>query len=146
MSSVIDTLNDLVVVIPAVKKNVAFPDDLVKKLAGRSLIQRAIDLARKIIDEEHILIFTDSEEISLIAERNGIGCFHDSKLYWDSDHVTSSLFKKLFLNTCNKDYLCVLSPYAPLINITTIRTGLDRLREKGKDILIPVRKENRSKC
>ena len=54
---------DIAVVIPAVKKNVAFTDDLVKKLAGVSLIQRAINKAREITADQHIFVVTDSEEI-----------------------------------------------------------------------------------
>ena len=36
------------VIIPAVKKNVAFYDDLIKKMAGQSLIERAINKAKEI--------------------------------------------------------------------------------------------------
>ena len=49
------------IIIPAIKKNVAFTDDLVKKLAGTSLVQRAIDKAKRIVPREHIYIVTDSE-------------------------------------------------------------------------------------
>ena len=34
------------IVIPAIKKNAVIPDQLVKRLAGVTLIQRAIDTAR----------------------------------------------------------------------------------------------------
>ena len=51
--------------IPAIKKNVAFADDLVKKLADKTLIQRVINKARKIVSEQCIYVVTDSE-LSLI--------------------------------------------------------------------------------
>ncbi len=63
--------SQLLIVIPAIKKNAVIPDQLVKKLNGITLIQRAIDTAKEITD--NIFIITDSEEISLIAQRNSIG-------------------------------------------------------------------------
>ena len=48
------------IVIPAVKKNVAFVDDLVKKLNGRILIQWTIDRAKELAPEEDIYVVTDS--------------------------------------------------------------------------------------
>ena len=37
------------IVIPAIKKNAVIPDQLVKRLAGVTLIQRAIDTARGVV-------------------------------------------------------------------------------------------------
>ena len=73
----------LLILIPAIKKNVAFEDDLVKKIAGVSLLQRSINLAKSLdIDSCDIFILTDSEEIALIANRNNVECYIDSKLIW----------------------------------------------------------------
>ena len=38
-------MNSKLIVIPAIKKNAAIPDQLIKKLNGITLIQRAIDTA-----------------------------------------------------------------------------------------------------
>ena len=38
------------VIIPAVKKNVAFYDDLIKKIAGQSLIERVINKGGEIVE------------------------------------------------------------------------------------------------
>ena len=65
-------MNGLLIVIPASKKSVAFPDDLVKKLAGVTLIQRAITIAKSTVSESQILVMTDSEELNLICQRQGV--------------------------------------------------------------------------
>ena len=44
---------DFVVVIQALKKAVAFQDDLVKKLAGVALIERAIEKAKSLTGSNH---------------------------------------------------------------------------------------------
>ena len=66
------------ITIPAIKKNAAIPDQLIKKLDGITLIQRAINTAKEITN--NILIITDSEEISLIAQRNNIEVYFDNNM------------------------------------------------------------------
>ena len=71
-------MDNRLIVIPAFKKNAAIPDQLIKKLDGITLIQRAINTASEITN--NILIITDSKEISLIAERNKVEFYLDDKL------------------------------------------------------------------
>ena len=68
------------VIIPAVKKNVAFYDDLIKKMAGQSLIERAINKAKEIVEEEHIYVVTDSEEIRLFSQRKSVRHYFEKSL------------------------------------------------------------------
>ena len=74
------TIANFGVIIPALKKNVVFHDDLVKKLVGISLIERAIINARKLSNDESIVVVTDSEEIQLIAKRCNLKCILDRKI------------------------------------------------------------------
>ena len=50
-------MDRLLIVIPAIQKNAVIPDQLIKKLNGISLIQRAIDTSKKL--SENVLIITD---------------------------------------------------------------------------------------
>ncbi len=59
-------MDNLLLVIPAIKKNAVIPDQLVRKLNGVTLFQRAINTALDITNK--ILVVTDSEEISLICD------------------------------------------------------------------------------
>ena len=64
---------ELLVVIPAFKEQSVFQDDLVKKLAGHSLVERAINKALSLdATIREIILFTDSEDISLIGKRNRV--------------------------------------------------------------------------
>jgi len=78
-------MDNLLIVIPAIKKNAVIPDQLIKKLNGITLIQRAINTAKEI--SKNILIVTDSQEISLIAKRNNIAYYLESNLHFDSNNI-----------------------------------------------------------
>ena len=60
------------IVIPAIKKNAVIPDQLVKKLAGVTLVERAVNTARGVLPGDDIVVLTDSQEIALICERAGV--------------------------------------------------------------------------
>ncbi|ALV23648.1 PseG family hydrolase [Campylobacter iguaniorum] len=80
-------MDNLLIVIPAIKKNAVIPDQLIKKLDGITLIQRAINTALDIVNNKNILIITDSQEISLISERNDIEYYLDSSLKLNSGNI-----------------------------------------------------------
>ena len=46
------------IIIPAIKKNAVIPDQLVKKLAGVTLIERAIETARAVAQGKDIYVLT----------------------------------------------------------------------------------------
>jgi len=130
----------LIVLIPALKKTVAFQDDLVKKLAGISLIQRVINKAVEIgAEKTEIYLLTDSEEIHLISERNGVQSYCDSKLVW-GDTVTRDYLKQI---TKRNEYILLLSPYAPLLSIALINRAKQALIDSDMDILKPVKQVKR---
>ena len=132
-------MNGLLVVIPASKKSVAFPDDLVKKLAGVTLIQRAITLAKSIVPDRQIVVMTDSEEIDLIAMRQGVVSYFDPALCWLCQTV-SALEIKPHLNFCSVEWhnLLLLSPYAPLLRAATLHTAYESYCCAGAELLLPV--------
>jgi len=132
-------MNGLLVVIPASKKSVAFPDDLVKKLAGVTLIQRAITLAKSIVPDRQIVVMTDSEEIDLIAMRQGVVSYFDPALCWLCQTV-SALEIKPHLNFYSVEWhnLLLLSPYAPLLHAATLHTAYESYCCAGAELLLPV--------
>ena len=75
------------IIIAAIKKNAVIPDQLIKKLAGITLIQRAINTAKAILQDNDIYVVTDSEEISLICQRNNVNFFYDKLLYLESSNL-----------------------------------------------------------
>lgn len=127
-----------VVVIPAVKKNVAFPDDLVKKLAGRTLILRVIDNAINAFGADLVRVVTDSEEITLLCHRQGIKAIYDRNLRIDPDGVLESLKPHLLPLLDEAADFLVLSPYVPMINADELRRAYSHYCDSGADLLRPV--------
>ncbi|HEY9070140.1 MAG TPA: glycosyltransferase [Candidatus Ozemobacteraceae bacterium] len=127
------------VVIPAVKKSVAFADDLIKKLDGITLIQRAIDKAKAIAPANAILVVTDSQEISLICERNAVSFTYDREMRLQSEDLIQDL--KPVLRTMARRFqdLIVLSPYTPTLRPEVIRTGYRLFQQMEYDLLTTVR-------
>jgi spore coat polysaccharide biosynthesis predicted glycosyltransferase SpsG/CMP-N-acetylneuraminic acid synthetase len=134
-------MRDFCVIIPAVKKNVAFTDDLVRKLGGRSLIQRAIDKALELASARDVYVVTDSEEIRLVAERSATQSFFDPRLRFSGPDLVPQL--KGFLATMSGGYrdLMVIHPYAPLVSSGKIRDAYAKFRAGGSDVLLAVKEE-----
>jgi spore coat polysaccharide biosynthesis predicted glycosyltransferase SpsG/CMP-N-acetylneuraminic acid synthetase len=130
----------MTVLIPALKKTVAFQDDLVKKLAGTSLIQRAINKANKLgVEKKDIHLLTDSEEIRVIGERNDVQVYWDPSLVWSEDKYVGVMGQYLRKVAETSDYMLFLSPYAPLLTVNLINSAFQELIESGKEILKPIR-------
>ena len=136
-------MNNCCIVIPAVKKNVAFTDDLVKKLSGTSLILRTIDKARGLNDGTDIYVITDSEEIRLICKRNNVRFYYDKNLKLDEVGLFSSL--KFFILKIAKKYenIILMSPYAPLLPTEELKSAYQKFCSEEIAFLQPVRRESR---
>jgi spore coat polysaccharide biosynthesis predicted glycosyltransferase SpsG/CMP-N-acetylneuraminic acid synthetase len=129
------------VIIPAVKKNVAFHDDLVKKLAGRSLIERSVGKAKEITEKENIYVVTDSEEIRLFCQRKDVHYFYEKSLKLNPGAIAESIITFL-LSIANKyQTLILLSPYAPLLKADEICKALKEFEARKAKLVIPVKEE-----
>lgn len=131
-------MNELAIIIPAVKKNVAFPDDLVKKLAGISLIQRTIDLAIETIPKAQVVVLTDSKEIELICERNGVMVIYNAAMRIAPDAYVRDLIPYVRSLTERYNDFLVLSPYVPLINKGALQDAYRHFCKCGAEFLVPV--------
>lgn len=132
-------MNELFIVIPAIKKTVAFPDDLVKKLAGIPLIQRAIAIAVATVSRSHILVVTDSEEIELICQRQEVHSHRDSSI--NLPMVPSVVWEIApYIQQFTSDWqdLLILSPYAPLLHKTLLKSAYDHYQKCAAELLVPV--------
>ena len=129
------------VVIPAVKKNVAFPDDLVKKLSGTSLIQRAIDIAAQAFSVSRTYVLTDSEEIDLICRRNNVTCLYDRALRLDPENYLGSIRPYILPLAGDWQDIMILSPYVPLIKANELREAYRHYHDRGAELLVPVNRD-----
>lgn len=127
-----------VIVIPAVKKSVAFPDDLVKKLAGVTLIVRAIDVAARAFSRERIFVVTDSEEIRLLCHRQGVTAIYDRGLRLDPAAHLESLRPYLLPLAGKWRDVMVLSPYVPTLAPGVLQAAYRKYREREAKVIVPV--------
>ncbi|SMF75644.1 glycosyltransferase [Pseudobacteriovorax antillogorgiicola] len=126
-------------VITAVKKNVAFPDDLIKRLGEKSLIQLTIDKAISLRISD-ILVLTDSQEIIQIAKFNGLDYVYDSKIDLETSDFTTNLKNHI---SREYDVVLFLSPYTPLVLPNEISSALSEFATmNGFDALVSVREES----
>lgn len=132
-------MDALLIVIPAIKKSVAFPDDLVKKLAGVTLIQRTITIASEVAPRSQVLIVTDSEEIDLICRRQNVSVHLDSALCLSRQNITA-LDVAPYLHEYSGQWqdLLVLSPYVPLLSGAILRKAYDQYKHAKTEYMVPV--------
>ena len=134
-------MKNLLVVIPAIKKSAVIPDQLIKKLDGLTLIQRAINIALEITTKKNILVVTDSEEISLICTRNEIESFRDSTLEFTSENILDSISS--IIKDKIQSNILLYRANTPLIGGEILKSAYNKFLEDEKFILTSVRKEQR---
>ena len=134
-NSQLSTLNSPLVVIPAIKKNAVIPDQLIKKLNGITLIQRAINTAKELTD--NLLIITDSQEISLIAKRNKVEYYFDSKLTFNSFDILEKI-RDIIKNRQN--YILLYRANTPLVNSDILKKAYQEFLLDKSSILTSVKK------
>ena len=134
---------DFCTIIPAIKKNAVIPDQLVKKLNGETLIQRAINISKKISNDEDIFVITDSQEISLIAERNNLNCHFEPNLNINTTSILRGL-SFLFDDLSKRyNYFLLNRANAPLVDSTIINDAIHYFQENSEDLIVSVKKDTR---
>ena len=128
-------MKNALLVIPAIKKNAVIPDQLIKKLNGITLIQRAINTAKEIIN--NILIITDSEEISLIAQRNNIKYHFDNSLTLDSTNIMQKT--KNIITNRKEENIILYRANTPLVNSNILQDAYKLFLEDTSIVLSSVK-------
>jgi spore coat polysaccharide biosynthesis predicted glycosyltransferase SpsG/CMP-N-acetylneuraminic acid synthetase len=136
-------MKDFCIIIPAIKKNAVIPDQLVKKLNGQTLIQRAIDVSKEVANDEDIYVITDSQEIALICERNNIKYFYDAGLNVNTKYILDSL--EFIFEEFSKKYEFFLLNRAntPLVNSGLMKEAISFFRQNEDKLIVSVKKERR---
>ncbi len=127
------------ILIPAIKKNAVIPDQLVKKLAGVTLIERAIQTARACAPGEDIIVLTDSQEISLIAERSGVRWHWNKDLRFKSLDIVAEMRELLGDLASAYTHCLILRASCPLLTWVDVEDAWHKYRESGADSLVTVR-------
>lgn len=127
------------IVIPAIKKNAVIPDQLVKKLAGVTLIQRAIDIARGVVSAQDIIVVTDSQEICLICERNGVRFRYYAGLRFASLDIIAEMRGVLEELGAVYQHLIIYRASCPLVHWVDIDDAYRHFVTADADCLVTVK-------
>lgn len=130
-------MNDTVVFISSLQKNSAFQDDLLRKIAGKTLIERAVAKARFLgVKDSSIHVYTDAETVALSGERAGVNVYFDHSLSGSFKTTQDRFYKYLVESLSTAKWLLRLSPYAPLLSITTITQAQTILKQSGNTVAV----------
>jgi len=127
------------VVIPAIKKSAVIPDQLVKKLAGKTLIQRALETALGVAPGEDIHVVTDSEEISLICERAGVRYFYNREYTISSLDIVRELRGVLEQLALRYTRLVIYRASSPLLTPADIEDAYACFVREDTDCLVTLK-------
>lgn len=127
------------ILIPAIKKNAVIPDQLVKKLAGVTLIERALNTARACARGEDIITLTDSEEISLICERSQTRFVRNQTLRFRTWDIIAEMRDLLSDLAREYEHCIILRPSCPLLTWVDLEAAWKKYRDSDCSSLITVR-------
>lgn len=128
------------IVIPALKKNAVIPDQLVKKLAGVTLMERAIHTARAVCAGEDVVVFTDSQEITLICERMGVGFRHNEQAHFKTLDIVAEMRGLLEELAQEYEHVIILRASCPLLTWIDIEDAWKEFLHSGADSLVTVKR------
>lgn len=134
-------MDNLLVVIPAIKKSAVIPDQLIKKLDGVTLIQRAINTALEVTTNENVLVITDSEEISLICDRNKIESFREPGLKFTSENILESVSS--IIRDKQQSNVLLYRANTPLVESEILKDAYSHFLKNTEYILTSVKSEKR---
>ncbi|MBQ7739320.1 MAG: cytidine 5'-phosphate N-acetylneuraminic acid synthetase [Desulfovibrionaceae bacterium] len=126
--------------IPAIKKHAVIPDQLVKKLNGRTLIARALDTARSVCAAQDIFVLTDSQEISLIAERASVNFRFNQAMRFKSLDIVAEMHDTLAELAQSYKHCLIYRPSCPLLTWVDLEACWKEYQKSASDALITVKK------
>ncbi len=141
-----DNLKDTLFVIPARGGSKGLPGKNIKDLCGKPLIAYSIDVARAFVDDEHICVSTDSNEIKEVVENYGLKVpfLRPDYLATDTAATNDVLVHAVnFFENLNHNYkkLVLLQPTSPLRTIEDVM-GSIKLYRDDIDMVVSVMKSH----
>jgi N-acylneuraminate cytidylyltransferase len=135
--------NNTLFIIPARGGSKGIPRKNIKFLAGKPLIQYTIEVARQIVDQEHICVSTDDVEIKKVVEELGqpVPFLRPAELASDKAGTQEVLLHALeyYENFgINYDRLVLLQPTSPFRQSWQIQQALDAW-EVGLEMIVSVK-------
>ena len=137
---------DILFVITARGGSKGLPGKNIKDLCGKPLIAYSIDVARAFVDDEHICVSTDSDEIKMVVENYGLSVPFLRPDYLATDTATSNdvlVHAVNFFKNLDRNYkkLVLLQPTSPLRTIEDVMGAIELYRD-DIDMVVSVTKSH----
>ncbi len=124
------TATDTLFIIPARGGSKGIPGKNIKDFCGRPLIHYAIEQARQLGADSHVIVSTDSEEIAEVARATGLRVDYRRPDELGGDTIGS---REVMLDVMDwadarglkYDRICLLQPTSPLRTVDDIRRCLE---------------------
>lgn len=141
-----EKLTDTLFVITARGGSKGLPGKNIKELCGKPLIAYSIDVARAFVNDEHICVSTDSEEIKKVVEDYGLSVPFIRPDYLATDTATSYdvlVHAVNFFKEQGREYskLILLQPTSPLRSVDDVAGSLALYRD-DIDMVVSVTKSH----
>lgn len=141
-----DKLTDTLFVIPARGGSKGLPGKNIKELCGKPLIAYSIDVAREFVDDKHICVSTDSEEIKHVIESYGLFVPFLRPDYLATDTATTNdvlIHAVHFFKKRGIEYkkLVLLQPTSPLRTSQDVEGAIELYRD-DLDMVVSVMKSH----
>lgn len=141
-----DKLTDTLFVIPARGGSKGLPGKNIKELCGKPLIAYSIDVAREFVDDIHICVSTDSEEIKQVVESYGLSVPFLRPDYLATDTATTNdvlVHAVNFFKEKGFEYkkLVLLQPTSPLRTSQDVQGAME-LYSDDIDMVVSVMKSH----
>ncbi|MGE3274289.1 MAG: acylneuraminate cytidylyltransferase family protein [Vicinamibacterales bacterium] len=136
-------MSGVLAIVPARGGSKGVPGKNLRPLAGRSLVARALDVARASGVVDHVIVSTDDEAIAGEARRAGgeVPFLRPAALAGDEAPMLPVLqhaVTSLEATGWRPDIIVLLQPTSPLRTPAHVRDAVDRLRETGADSVVSV--------
>ena len=141
-----EKLTDTLFVITARGGSKGLPGKNIKELCGKPLIAYSIDVAREFVDDKHICVSTDSEEIKQVVESYGLSVPFLRPDYLATDTATTNdvlVHAVNFFNEQGFEYkkLVLLQPTSPLRTSQDVQGTMELYRD-DIDMVVSVMKSH----
>lgn len=107
--------------IPARGGSRRIPNKNIKDFKGKPIIAYSIAAAKESGLFDEIIVSTDSEEISEVAQKYGASVYIRSAAMSRDEVGTQEVAKDFLEHAEGIDYLCVLYPCAPMVSVEDLR-------------------------
>jgi CMP-N-acetylneuraminic acid synthetase len=134
---------NVLAIVPARQGSKGLPGKNLRPLAGRSLVARAVDVARQSGVVDRVLVSTDAEAIADEGRRAGaeVPFLRPSELASDAAPMLPVLqhaVQALEQSGAAIDIVVLLQPTSPLRTPAHVRDAVTRLRDTGADSVVSV--------